>query len=138
MSSPPELVRIRAEDFDEDSQQMIAKLSSPINRMFEQIVALFNKQIDFQNLNRQIVNVDVKTDGANNIIGVPQTKFNLRANKVQGIHVIRAINNNNPGISPITHPFITFSNNDDLLSVNKITGLQAGSHYTLTLEVIGS
>jgi hypothetical protein len=44
MSLPPSIVRIRAEDFPEENQEMISKLAYPINRMCEQIIALFNKQ----------------------------------------------------------------------------------------------
>ena len=138
MSSPPSIVRIRAEDFDEENREMVEKLAYPINRMFEQIVALFNKQIDFQNVNRQVIEIDIKTDSSNVIIGIPQAKYTLRDNQIQGLHVIKAYNNNDPTVSPTSHPFITFSYNDGILSVNKITGLQVNSHYTLTVEVIGS
>jgi hypothetical protein len=138
MSLPPSIVRIRAEDFPEENQEMISKLAYPINRMFEQIIALFNKQIDFQNLNRQIISIDVKTDASNNVIGVPQAKFSLRDNQIQGVNIIKAINNNDPTVSPTSHPFITFTYKDGIISISKITGLQINSYYTLIVEVIGT
>lgn len=137
MSQPPELTRIRIEDFKPEEQEMVGKLSGSINRFFEQVTNLFTKNVDFDNLNRQIIKVQVQIDGSGNVINNPQAKFTLRANRVQGLTVISATNDNDLTIYPTSAPFVSYTFNNGIITIQNVSGLQINSSYTLTLELIG-
>jgi hypothetical protein len=51
--------------------------------------------------------------------------------------VVSASNQTNPGIYPTAAPFVSFTYSGDIVTILNITGLQANSQYSLTLELIG-
>lgn len=137
MATPPELTRIRVEDFKSDEREMVGKLAGQINRFFEQVTSLFNKNIDYDNLNRQLSIVNVKIDGSGNVINNPQVKYTLNTGRVRGVNVVLALNNTNPGTYPTTAPFLSMTFANGIMTIVNVTGLQNNSDYNLTLELIG-
>lgn len=127
--------RIRAEDFKPEEQEMIGKLSGTISGFLDDVYRALNKGIDFENLNRQIVDLDVTIDGSGRLVNSAQIK-NLTAGRLKGLHVINAINLNNPGVYPTATPFVSWSINNNLINVLNVTGLQNSSQYRLTLELM--
>lgn len=56
--------------------------------------------------------------------------------RLLGITVIRADNLNNPAIYPINTPFISWTINNNIITVLKVTGIQDNNKYSLTLEIL--
>jgi hypothetical protein len=128
--------RIRAEDYKSDEQDMVSKLARVISPFLDNVYAVLNKGIDFDNLNRQLVDIDITIDSSGNLVNPPQIK-NTTNGSLRGINVINAINLVKPGVYPTTSPFVSWSINGNIINVLNVTGLQASSQYRLTLELIG-
>lgn len=137
MARIPNIKRITQEDFSKEDQGLIDKLAFPINSFMEQVRSAFDHNIDFTNLNREVITLTVSVDAG----GVPlvQTlwKSNLKT-KIVGVNVIRASSIQDPGLVPINTPFINFVQNASLVQINQISGLQPDNKYQLVIESIGS
>lgn len=130
--------RIRVEDFKSDDQDLISKIAYIYNDFANSVYQVLNKQIDYDNLNRQLVSITVNMDSTGKVQNPPQIKFGL-SGKVRGIVVIAATNQNNNTVFPTATPFISWTiNSTNVLTIQNISGLQSGTSYALTLEVIGS
>jgi len=129
--------KIKVEDFPSDQQGLISKLGYIYNDFSEQIYYLLQKGIDFTNLNREIVTVTVQLDSSGKLTNPPQLKYNL-LNKPQGITCVSASNLTNPQIYPTSAPFVSWANNNNgLVTILNVSGLQVNSKYSLSLELIG-
>lgn len=142
--------RLLKEDFPAENRDLVDKLAYVLNPLLDQIVAAFNKNINVDNLSRELVQVIVV-----NTIGVEsykvgsvhsistngdvnpsvQIKTKLTA-KVVGINVIRVDNITNPGTYPINAVGLSWSSTGQLITLNKVTGLKDGDRYNLLLELI--
>ena len=100
----------------------------------EPVVNVFDGNVDYENIKRDLVNVEVDT-----VSGVPKqaskVKFNLTG-RVVGTDCIRAVNLSNNGNFPTAQPFVSFTVVGDLLTINHVSGLQDGTKYRLSLEII--
>lgn len=131
-----DIKRIRTEDFPKDDYALINKLSFALNPFLEQISTIFNKNVDFDNLNREIIKVVVELNSS----GVPKTQIQIKSTlktKIRGFNVIRAENLENDGTFPTGAPFVTFNQTSELITIFHVTGLPADKRYNLTLESIG-
>jgi len=127
--------KLRTEDFDDDYSELIDKVGYAYNNFADEVYQQLSGRLDFTNLDQQLVVLDVTITSAGQIINTPQIKV-TKASKVNGIQVIRAQNLLNPNIYPTGTPFISFSLNGNLLTIQNITGLQASSQYRLTFVLI--
>ena len=130
------LKRIAKEEFPNDSQNIIEKLAFLLNPYLEQVNNAFNKNIDFDNLNQELLTIEV-TLNAN---GVPLVQTEIKSNlktKINGLQVIRALNLTNDGTFPTGAPFITFDLNGSTISIKHVTGIPANKKYQLTVISIG-
>lgn len=125
--------RLRVEDFSSEDQELVSKLANTLNPFLEQIVNVFSKNIDFDNLNQEILTISVTT----NTNGTPKTTTQIKTtlkNRVKGLICIRAINETS---FVNNQPFITFTQKDDLLTISHLTGLPEGKTFILTVIAIG-
>lgn len=136
MARIPDLKRIAKEDFNSDDRNLVGKLALPINSFHEQVRNALNGNIDFTNLNQETITLSITVDA--NGIPVTDTKFksNLKTT-VKGTTCIRAFNLTTATNYPISQPFINFTENNHILTINHVTGLQANEKYNLTLILIG-
>ena len=142
MARIPDLRTIKTEDFDKKDQGMVDKIAFPFNNFMQQVIGVFKNGIDYNNLNRQVVTVTVSVDSTGTPIGTIQFRNNL-ATKIQGIICMRALNQS-PNIRyPASQPFISWSENNSVITIVNISGIgipegQTNSDiYQLTLELIG-
>ena len=129
--------RIIAEDFATEDRELVEKLSYVLNNFMLEVVDAFNKNINFSNLNQDLVDVDVTVDST----GKPITPTNIKSSvaNVQGMIVIRATNTKNGSIPPKSQPFLTFTpTGSGLYTINNVTGLQDVTKYKLKILVIGN
>lgn len=140
MATPPNIRRIRTEDFDAEYRQLIERLSYAINEFQDQTIFNLTKGIDFQNLNQDIIDVTVNVDSAGNLVNPPTIRTNLRT-KARLVFVGNAVNLQNPQIIPTSQPFVSFTvdttANGNIVRILGITGLQNSSQYRLSLLIIG-
>lgn len=128
--------RIIKEDFAKDDREFVDKLSFVLNPFLEQIANIFNKNIDFDNLNQEVITFTVDLDTN----GLPKTQTQVKITlktRIKGLVVINALNLTNDGTFPSGCPFITYSISGDLLTVQHVTGLPANKRYNLSAVVIG-
>jgi len=125
MAVPPEIKRIIKEDFPKDQQELIDKLAFSLNPFFEQVVNALTKQIDMSNLAQEIKEINATISLPSNL--PKQTiQFNTILNtKVRGIVCIRAQNLTNPNVPVTTAPFVQFTPQGQLITINSVTGLPA-------------
>jgi len=132
MARVPNIKKIQKEDFEKDDQDLIEKLAYPMNSFMEQVKSALDKNLDYNNINRELI---VKTDTVDTN-GRPtiETKFrsSLRT-RVAGVQCINALNLTAPAIYPVSQPFLSTTQSGTLVTVNNITGLQANNKYQLTL-----
>ena len=135
MSKITNLKRIVKEDFPAEDQELIEKLAFSINPLLEQLMLVFNKNIDFDNLNQQYSVIKIKVDGAGNPVIGTELKYQLKT-RIKGVHCIRAENltDNTP---LTTAPFVSFIASGDLIKITHVTGLVAGKDYNLSIIVYG-
>jgi hypothetical protein len=128
--------KLRAEDFDSNSQDLINKIAFIYNSFCDEVFQTLNNGVDYNNLNRQISQVTISIDSSGALVNPPSIKLNLKT-KVLGINVISATNQVNSNTYPVSTPFVSWTLNAGILNISNVSGLQNGSKYTLTLELIG-
>lgn len=103
----------------------------------EQTRAALDGNLDFSNLNQEIINLNVTVDVNGIPLIVTQYKSNLNT-KVLGHVVIAATNLVSPLNTPTSGPFISFVlKTPPLIQINSISGLQANETYNLVFISIG-
>jgi len=130
------LKRLVMEDFESEDQELINKVAFSYNPLIEQITQAFNNNIDFDNLNQQVITFDVELDAA----GIPKAVTELRnklRGKPQGILVMRAENLALNNLYPTATPFITFSLRDNNILIKHVAGIPADTKYKLTVISVG-
>ena len=128
--------KIRTEDFDEEYNDLIEKIGYAFNNFADEVYQTLDGGIDFANMSRQLIVLTINMDSSGKIINSPQIKLTTKT-KIVGTSVIRAINLINPQVYPTSQPFINFSLNGTVLTIQNITGLQNSSQYQVTIELIG-
>jgi hypothetical protein len=128
--------QLKREDFEEKDKSLIDKLAGIINPVLTQLEQGLNKSLDFDNFRQEIKEVIVTVDAT----GEPttQTQFkNGLLTKVRGTDVIRAENLTTSTSFPTAQPFISFSENNKIVTITNVSGLQANNKYKLTVITYG-
>lgn len=137
MARVPDIKRIQKSDFEEEYQELVDKLAFPINSFFEQTRSAFDRNIDFRNLNQEVINIDITVDA----FGIPTLEAKYRSTlktKVLGHSCINAINISGTAGFPTGQPFLTFVQNNNIVTILNVTGLPADTKYTLVVLSIGT
>lgn len=133
MSKLPNFKRIITTDYPKENQAMIEQLGRSVNDAFNQVYSTLNGRVDLlNNISCTVRTVDVTVDAS----GIPINQTTISLNSTQqviGCQVIQALNQTNSNIYPSGAPFISFTQIDQALLLNHITGLQANNRYTLRI-----
>lgn len=123
--------RLTTSDFEEKDQALIEQLAFPVNDGFNELYFAMNGKVDLRNniyCTVKDIDLKVKADGS----PLNTSSFSLdKDGKVSGCHVIYAANQDNSATYPISHPFISFTQNGKTVTINNISGLQANQRYIL-------
>lgn len=125
--------RIITTDYDKEHQPIVEELGRSINDGFNQLYFNMNGRIDLRN---NIFCTVKEVDIVVNAEGIPLSRTIFALNSTQtviGCTVLRALNQVNSNTYPTTAPFISFSQIDQAILINHITGLQANQRYTITI-----
>lgn len=131
--------RIVKENFSEDERPLIEKMGYSINIFAEEVFNLFSKNITIEdNMLQEIKTVEVQVLDSNNMIpkNTLQFKNNLR-NALKGVLVINVENLTNSSIFPTGPVQVFFTEANNIVTVNRITGLQNEYKYRIKLLTIG-
>lgn len=131
----PDFKRIAKEDFPQEYHDLIDKIAFPLNSHMEQVRNLFNKNIDFNNLARELIPLRVQTGDTSAPLAKLTFKSNLN-NKIRGLNVISASVVTPVGTYLNTAPFISFSQEGSIVTITNISGLSQNTTYDLLLETI--
>lgn len=137
MAKVDNIKTFQKEDFDPEYKQLVDTLAFAINPFMEQIVAAFNKNIDITNLTDIITDFTVSVDSS----GVPtmptSVKISDNTRNIRKVLGMAVINHENltDSVDVTSQPYITFSVNKDLASINRITGLPADKRFKLTVRI---
>jgi len=125
--------RIITSDFEDDDKKLIEQLAFPINDGFNALYFAVDGRLGIKdNLFCTVKDIDIVVDAT----GVPTstTSFNLdKQGQVIGCQVIYAANQVNSAVYPTGQPFISFTQNNNSVIINNITGLQANQRYKVRI-----
>jgi len=126
--------RLNAEDFPNESRELVDRLAVTYNFFVEQVTNVLNGSVDFDNLNRNLTVLEFEVGAENQ----PLNSIRFSANPgLQGTNIIRVDNLTNSAIYPVTAPFLSFTTNGNgVYTINNITGLQQGNKYRVVIELI--
>ncbi len=127
--------RIIVEDFPKESRETIAKLAGIYNQFQDEVVQAVNGQLDFDNLKRTKVVLNVTLDANGVPQGASQIKTGLTS--YSGKNIID-IQNMQGGANVLSSPYLdcTYQGNG-IIKVNKFLGLPTGQKLRITIEFIG-
>lgn len=125
--------RLITSDFEKEDQELIERIGGSINDSFNELYFTLNGRVELtNNIACTVRTVDITVDS--NGIPVSRTTFTLNSTTpVIGCQVIMAANQTNTVVYPTGAPFISFTQLDQALLINHITGLQANNRYTLRI-----
>ena len=127
--------RIRPEDYESDYQDLVEQLGEVVNEFMQQVVDMADGNIDFENLDRNLIQFDITVDASGNAIGTSQ--INVGKTVLNGMNVIYAQNLTSSQVYPNSQPFISYvPQGNGLVSVRNIAGLPANNKFRITAEVI--
>lgn len=135
MAKVTNIKRLDKVDFSKEDHNLVDRLAFVINPLSEQIVNAFNKNIDFENLNQEFINLETQVD----VNGRPTMNFELRnplRTKPRGICCVGAQNLSDNTLLTGA-PFILFTVESNIIRIAQITGLPAGKRFNLSIILIG-
>ena len=127
--------RLVSEDFDKEQQSLIGKISAVYNPLVDQLNTGLHNNLDFNNFNQQVTSFVVSVSAT----GVPTTLLQLTptlSTSVKGILCIDVANTTDSTLLTGA-PFVAFTRNNGIVTINQITGLVTGKKYNVTVILIG-
>jgi hypothetical protein len=128
----PDLKRLTVEDFQKEDQPLVRKMAFIINSFHEQVRSALAGNLDFTNISQEIKNIEFTT-GDN---GQPLNSVSFSSglnNRIQGIIVVRTLITSNNLAFANQMPVISWSQNNQIVNINNIGGLEPNVSYRLTL-----
>lgn len=125
--------RITLEKVPADQKQLAGLLANILNYFMEQVVNEMNGRIDYDNLEKELKEIEITVDANGSPIG--NTKFSA-ADGMKGCQVLRADNLTNTSVYATAQPFVNFNpEGGGLYVIRKITGLPANQKFRLLVEL---
>lgn len=124
-------VRIKTNDFPDDQKQLADTLGGILNPFIDKLVIGFNKNFTVEdNLPFEFLTLDIEVDAD----GVPVNNNIIRTNLVnfKGYICLNVLDINNSGL-PNSAISVYNTSKNNLVTINKITGLDSGKVYRLVL-----
>ncbi len=125
--------RIISTDFETEQQPIVEKLGSMVNDGFTPVYSALSNRLTFsENFLCTEKEVEI-TVGAT---GIPLTRTSLSLSNtlpVKAALVLAISNKTNAAGFPTGAPFITFSQNGNVLFIDHITGLLANNRYLIRI-----
>jgi hypothetical protein len=127
-------IRVRLEDFTAEERNLAEKIGNAYNTFNEDVYNVLNGNVDFENLAQSVTQIDVQM-GVGGSLGVPAS-IRADSRRVTGIICLSALNLADSTVYPTAAPFVSFSQEGQVVRLQNIAGLQDNSSYRLTLLLI--
>jgi hypothetical protein len=125
MAKKIDFKRLAKEDFPSEYHNMLDTLFFPLNSFMEQVRNVLNFD------EKTITTLSFTTNELSGING--QLRFtNQLSTKVRGIITLSLKNNSNSSSLVQTYPFVTFSEDSNIVTIKSISGLEANTKYDIT------
>lgn len=130
----PSFRRVFLGDYTSEEQPLVSKLSVTINQGLENLYDVLNKKVSItDNLYATIKDVIIQVDSS----GIPLTttsfQLDTKGVTIQGCMIIKLENLTNSTGYPTSAPFITYTQVQDGVRIDHITGLQINNQYRLRI-----
>jgi hypothetical protein len=130
----PSFKRILSTDFQDEYKGLVNKLAVSINDGLESVYNALNKRITLKdNIQCTVKTVQVTVNAS----GLPTTTTTFQVDvpntKVEGCMVISAINQVNTTSYPSSGVFISFTQLENTVRIDHVTGIQANVPYSLKI-----
>lgn len=129
--------RIIPEDVDEEAtpKEVVETVAGSYNEFADEIYQVINGQLDFDNLARSKVSVDITFDPTGKPVGNVSIVSNLSS--VSMVHVGKVQNVTNSAVKFTQAPYIDWTlQGNGIIKINYAIGFIAGNKYRLVLELI--
>lgn len=133
----PSFRRLFLGDFNPEEQPLVSKLATTINQGFEFLYDVLNKKVSLaDNIYATIKDIVVQVDATGSPINT--TTFQIETTGViNGCLVIKAENLTNTSIYPSSGIFISYTQTQTGVRIDRVTGLQVGNQYRLRIVAFG-
>lgn len=129
----PSFKRLNTIDYENQFKKLVETLSVSLNIGIEALYEALNNEVTLKdNIACTVKNVTLRVDTN----GKPLTTTSFVQDvegKIYGIEVINAVNTTNTGVYPTGAPFVSWTQNNTIITITNVTGLQANNTYVLTL-----
>jgi hypothetical protein len=129
----PAFKRLLKTDYAQQFQQMIETLSYSINNAIESLNNALANNVTLQsNIACTVKTFTIQVDST----GKPTTTTTFPLTfkgTCAGLSVLNAINTTNSGSYPTGGVFVSFSQTQNGIQLNNVTGLEANNQYSITL-----
>lgn len=129
--------RIIPEDVDNKStpSEIIETVAGSYNEFADEIYQVINGQLDFDNLARAKISLDISFDSSGKPVGNSTISSNL--NYVSMVNIGKAQNITNSAVKFTQAPYIDWTlQGNGVIKINYGIGFVAGAKYRLLLELI--
>lgn len=124
--------RIYKTDYEQQYQKLIDTLSVSLNAAFDSLFGALNNGISLNdNIACTVKDISVQVDSSGKPLQTTTFAITTTTGAISGIQVIKATNTDSSSVYPISQPFITYTQNNTIITIVNISGLQASAHYTL-------
>jgi len=128
----PDLKRLTVEDFAKEDQPLVRKMAFIINSFHEQVRSALAGNLDFTNISQEIKEIEFTTGDNGQPLNTVSFSSTL-ANRLQGILVVRTVITSNNLVFAEQPPVISWSQNNQIVNINYIGGLEPNVSYRLSL-----
>ena len=130
--------RILAEDFRSTDRDLISKLALVLNPFTEQIILALRKNITItDNLNMEYKTISIKVDASGKPVSSNQLTSSL-STKIKGISCEGYQNLTNSNNYPTSGITVTWVQNNGIIEIQHVTGLNSTDTHSLTLLIKGT
>lgn len=129
---------IQRADFDPQYQGLIDRLSFTVNSAFQSLFNTLNGQTSLaDNILCMVQTITVTVDSSGNPTTSTQFPSTL-INGISGSTVIAANSTGNTVVYPIGTPFLSYTKSANVITINNISGLPAGTPFNITAIIWGT
>lgn len=126
--------RIIVEDFAEEDRETVGKIANVFNSFADEIIELSRKRINFDNLARSLVVIDITVDANGMPKGVNQINTTLPTYSGKNLVSIQSLSG---GDNVVSAPYLdcTYIGNG-IVRINRFFGLPANKKLRISIEFI--
>jgi hypothetical protein len=129
----PSFKRLFKSDYEADDQGLVDRLAGSLNIGIELLYDALNNRLTVKdNFAATVKDVSVTVNASGIPINTTAVALDV-AGSIMGVQVIRADNLSNATTYPSGGVFISFTQSNNSLIINHVTGLQANNTYRLKL-----